>query len=359
MYSGCVCVCVYPFRFFWSFSSSSLFLYALQRELGRVLTPALAGQSPFFFLVVKPIRNEARRVAVAQQRGQRAEIDRSEREIQRLMGRLAVPSPLPPLPLLSWISHAHNIRLNAPHNNPFGHIPRLMRFPSKRSRSGINNIIVLISGRRETFGIKGQEIYWNRQIWMYRSDNRWKKEKVCGYIYFYDAGTVVAAAVFFSFFTNRQMCSAKGNGLSDCRNRHSKKKKQEKRRKKRDPASIKEIWRTLSPTDRSDKETKRNKMFFFSFFFLAVCLCDGHHDTLAINPSTLPLIRIRILEGAATAICGPSNKTHTCIKVSFIRFYPQRISFGWGGFFRESLGTIVSLYCPTGNLEERYGKYKT
>jgi hypothetical protein len=46
-------------------------------------------------VVVKPIRNEARRVAVAQQRGQRAEIDRSERDIQRLMGRLAVPSPLP------------------------------------------------------------------------------------------------------------------------------------------------------------------------------------------------------------------------------------------------------------------------
>lgn len=90
-----MCVSVYPFRFFWSFSSSSLFLYALQRELGRVLTPALAGQSPFFFVVVKPIRNEARRAAVAQQRGQRAEIDRSERDIQRLMGRLAVPSPLP------------------------------------------------------------------------------------------------------------------------------------------------------------------------------------------------------------------------------------------------------------------------
>jgi hypothetical protein len=198
MYSGCVCVCVctrldfsgrshhHPYSFMHCSESSDGFW--LQRWPGNRL---------FFFVVVKPIRNEARRVAVAQQRGQRAEIDRSERDIQRLMGRLAVPSPLP---LLSWISHAHNIRLNAPDNNPFGHIPRLMRFPSKRSRSGMNNIIVLISGRRETFGIKGQEIYWNRQIWMYRSDNRWKKEKVCGYIYFYDAGTVVAAAVFFFFF---------------------------------------------------------------------------------------------------------------------------------------------------------------
>jgi len=130
------------------------------------------------------------------------------------MGRLVLSLPL----LFPWISHAHNIRLNAHNGNPFGHIPRLMRFPSKRSRSGINNIIVLISGRRRTFGKGAREIR-NRQIWMYRSDNRWKKEKVC--IYFYDACTVVAAAFSF-FFTNRQMCSAKGNGLSDCRNRQKK-----------------------------------------------------------------------------------------------------------------------------------------
>lgn len=162
---------------------------------------------------------------------------------------------------------------------------------------------------------------------------------------------------FFSFFTNRQMCSAKGNGLSDCRNRHSKKPGKEKKKETPRPSNRFD-GPSLRPTDPIKKQNE-TKCFFLSFFFLAVCLCDGHHDTLAINPSTLPLIRIRILEGAATAICGPSNKTHTFGKISFIRFYPQRISFGWGGFFRESLGTIVSLYCPTGNLEERYGKYKT
>jgi hypothetical protein len=162
---------------------------------------------------------------------------------------------------------------------------------------------------------------------------------------------------FFSFFTNRQMCSAKGNGLSDCRNRNSKKPGKEKKKETPRPSNRFD-GPSLRPTDPIKKQNE-TKCFSFFLSFLAVCLCDGHHDTLAINPSTLPLIRIRILEGAATAICGPSNKTHTFIKVSFIRFLSSK-NFVWlGGFFRESLGTIVSLYCPTGNLEERYGKYKT
>ena len=115
----------------------------------------------------------------------------------------------------------------------------------------------------------------------------------------------------------------------DCRTVGIARERNRKKKKtKGTPASIKTIWRTLKP-DRSDKEkTKQSETKCFSFFPCGVSLWRPAHDILAINPSTLSLIRIRILlEGAATAICPLSNKTHILGKIkvlpgNYFLFFP-------------------------------------
>jgi hypothetical protein len=75
---------------------------------------------------------------------------------------------------------------------------------------------------------------------MYPSDNRMKGRKERDFFLF--IFMTQARSLPPLFFTNRQMCSAKGNGLSDRRNRQKKKERnQEKKEKKNTPRPIKPI----------------------------------------------------------------------------------------------------------------------
>ena len=158
----------------------------------------------------------------------------------------------------------------------------------------------------------------NRQIWMYPSDNRMKgRNERDFFIYFYDA-----------------MCSAKGNGLDWIRQTESTEKSTTKpgKKEKENYSAPHQTDLTDPLADRSDKETnktktKRNKMlFFFSFPAVRFVTATRYSRNQSIH-SLSSLIRIRILlEGAASAICALSNKTHIW-KGFLLGFYPLSVLF--------------------------------
>ena len=149
------------------------------------------------------------------------------------------------------------------------------------------------------------------------------------------------------FFTNRQMCSAKGNGLSDRRNRQKKKERNQEKKEKYSAPHQTDLTDPLA--DRSDKENNKTKKqsetkWYFSFLSLrCVFVTATRYSRNQSIHSLSSLIRIRILlEGAASAIYALSNKTHIW-KGFLLGFYPLPVLFVYFQSYRGSYNCFIVL----------------
>ena len=139
---------------------------------------------------------------------------------------------------------------------------------------------------------------------------------------------------FFIYFYDA-MCSAKGNGLDWIRQTESTEKSTTKpgKKEKENYSAPHQTDLTDPLADRSDKENNKTKKqsetkWYFSFLSLrCVFVTATRYSRNQSIHSLSSLIRIRILlEGAASAICALSNKTHIW-KGFLLGFYPLSVLF--------------------------------